>query len=376
MSTNKIIAELDAEQMGREVPAFAPGDTVVVQVRVKEGNRERCRHSVCIGKRNRGLNSAFTVRKISHGVGVDIQTYSPLVDSINVKRRGDGDRLSFTTSGLSLKLRGSENSPPDRYEVRFRARRFFHCCKSNALPSGWRWLLYVQPGEFQAVRSLSEESGRPFAWEIPLWRVASGCWILCVRCGSPSPKRLKTESEPPERLCRATRWYRICSDPAPGIEVQVVVDRVCNRGWRLFFSEWRSASVRCNRRGEPDGRATLIARKEQLAAVSLEDMVVFSPKGETRDYVSVFTDVTCFYCQKLHREVDQLNAKGVEVRYLAFPRGGINSDGAKKLATAWCADDQQTTLTELKAGVDLPVTTRQPDWQYQLGQRVYRVLRR
>ena len=67
MSTNKIIAELDAEQMSREIPEFAPGDTVVVQVRVKEGNRERLQafEGVCIGKRNRGLNSAFTVRKIS-----------------------------------------------------------------------------------------------------------------------------------------------------------------------------------------------------------------------------------------------------------------------------------------------------------------------
>jgi large subunit ribosomal protein L19 len=93
MSTNKIIAELDAEQMGRELPDFAPGDTVVVQVRVKEGNRERLQafEGVCIAKRNRGLNSAFTVRKISHGVGVErtFQTFSPLVDSIAVKRRGD-----------------------------------------------------------------------------------------------------------------------------------------------------------------------------------------------------------------------------------------------------------------------------------------------
>ena len=116
-----------------------------------------------------------------------------------------------------------------------------------------------------------------------------------------------------------------------------------------------------------------LARKEQLAAVSLEDMVVFSPKGETRDYVSIFTDVTCFYCQKLHREVDQLNAKGVEVRYLAFPRGGINSDGAKKLATAWCANDRQTTLTELKAGMALPVNDCADNpiaSQYQLGQEM------
>jgi large subunit ribosomal protein L19 len=93
MSTNKIISEINAEQMGKELPEFSPGDTVVVQVKVKEGARERLQafEGVCIGKRNRGLNSAFTVRKVSHGVGVErtFQTYSPLVESINVKRRGD-----------------------------------------------------------------------------------------------------------------------------------------------------------------------------------------------------------------------------------------------------------------------------------------------
>ena len=91
--TNKIIQELDQEQLKSDVPEFGPGDTVVVQVKVKEGNRERLQafEGVVIGKRNRGLNSAFTVRKISHGVGVErtFQTHSPLVDSIAVKRRGD-----------------------------------------------------------------------------------------------------------------------------------------------------------------------------------------------------------------------------------------------------------------------------------------------
>lgn len=93
MSTNKIISELNAEQMGKEIPEFSPGDTVVVQVRVKEGARERLQafEGICISKRNRALNSAFTVRKMSHGVGVErtFQTYSPLVETISVKRRGD-----------------------------------------------------------------------------------------------------------------------------------------------------------------------------------------------------------------------------------------------------------------------------------------------
>ena len=90
---NPIIAAIEAEQMSKELPPFAPGDIVVVQVKVKEGNRERLQafEGVVIGKRNRGVNSAFTVRKISNGVGVErtFQTYSPLVDSITVKRRGD-----------------------------------------------------------------------------------------------------------------------------------------------------------------------------------------------------------------------------------------------------------------------------------------------
>ncbi len=93
MSSNSIISQLEAEQMDKELPEFGPGDTVVVQVKVKEGNRERLQafEGVVIGKRNRGLNSAFTVRKISHGVGVErtFQTYSKLLESITVKRRGD-----------------------------------------------------------------------------------------------------------------------------------------------------------------------------------------------------------------------------------------------------------------------------------------------
>lgn len=90
---SNIIQQIEAEQMNREVPEFGPGDTVEVQVKVKEGNRERLQafEGVVIAKRNRGLNSAFTVRKISHGEGVErvFQTYSPAVASIKVKRRGD-----------------------------------------------------------------------------------------------------------------------------------------------------------------------------------------------------------------------------------------------------------------------------------------------
>ena len=87
-----LVQAIEAEQMQKDVPDFAPGDTVVVQVKVKEGDRERLQafEGVVIAKRNRGLNSAFTVRKISHGEGVErtFQTYSPLIADVELKRRG------------------------------------------------------------------------------------------------------------------------------------------------------------------------------------------------------------------------------------------------------------------------------------------------
>ena len=96
---SNIIAEIDKEQMTREIPAFAPGDTVVVQVKVKEGTRERLQafEGVVIAKKNRGINSSFTVRKISHGEGVErvFQTHSKQIDSITVKRRGDVRRAKL-----------------------------------------------------------------------------------------------------------------------------------------------------------------------------------------------------------------------------------------------------------------------------------------
>ncbi len=99
-----LIAQLEQEEIARltenkAIPEFAPGDTVVVQVKVKEGNRERLQayEGVVIAKRNRGLNSSFIVRKISSGEGVErtFQTYSPLVASIEVKRRGDVRRAKL-----------------------------------------------------------------------------------------------------------------------------------------------------------------------------------------------------------------------------------------------------------------------------------------
>ena len=111
-----LIEQLEKEEiarLGKTIPDFAPGDTVVVQVKVKEGTRERLQayEGVVIAKRNRGLNSAFTVRKISSGEGVErtFQSYSPLVASIEVKRRGDVRRAKLyylrERSGKSARIK-------------------------------------------------------------------------------------------------------------------------------------------------------------------------------------------------------------------------------------------------------------------------------
>ena len=105
-SLNTLLQNFEAEQISRALPDFGPGDTVVVNVKVKEGNRERIQayEGVVIGKKNAGLNSAFTVRKISHGYGVErvFQTHSAAIDSVEVKRRGD------VRSGKLYYLRGLE----------------------------------------------------------------------------------------------------------------------------------------------------------------------------------------------------------------------------------------------------------------------------
>lgn len=96
---SNIIEQLEAEQIAREIPDFDPGDTVIVQVRVVEGQRERLQafEGVVIAKRNRGLNSSFTVRKVSYGEGVErvFQTYSPAIAGIEIKRRGDVRRAKL-----------------------------------------------------------------------------------------------------------------------------------------------------------------------------------------------------------------------------------------------------------------------------------------
>lgn len=126
----------------------------------------------------------------------------------------------------------------------------------------------------------------------------------------------------------------------------------------------------------PDGLVNVTERSrdgERLAeieAVDTAQMIVFSPEGETRAHVTVFTDSSCFYCQKLHKEVPELNKRGIEVRYLAYPRSGVGSESYRQLASAWCAEDPQDTLTRLKNREDVPDNVCKDNpvaAQYELG---------
>ena len=105
-----------------------------------------------------------------------------------------------------------------------------------------------------------------------------------------------------------------------------------------------------------------ITRSKIFATRSTDDMIIFKPEGESKAIMNVFTDVDCGYCRKFHQEVPELNAMGIEVRYLAFPRAGIPSGSYDKIAKAWCAEDQQDALTKVKSGrsVDVEVCEDNP----------------
>lgn len=115
-----------------------------------------------------------------------------------------------------------------------------------------------------------------------------------------------------------------------------------------------------------------VERKDMLAKVEDKDTVIFKAKGEQKHLLTVFTDVDCGYCVKLHKEVNQLNEAGVSVRYLAYPRAGVGSESYKKIVNVWCADNKQDALTKSKAGetiaskeCDNPVAK-----EFELGQKL------
>ena len=114
-------------------------------------------------------------------------------------------------------------------------------------------------------------------------------------------------------------------------------------------------------------------RAKAMASIDKKDTITFAPKGDVKKVMYVFTDVDCGYCQKLHAQVPEYNELGIEVRYLAYPRAGINSRSYKKVASAWCAEDPQDALTKLKQRQNIPenVCADNPvAKQFQIGQQI------
>ena len=113
-------------------------------------------------------------------------------------------------------------------------------------------------------------------------------------------------------------------------------------------------------------------RQALMASVKPQEMVVFRPMGKTKAVISVFTDVDCGYCRKLHQEVPALNELGIEVRYLAYPRAGVGSAAYEKYVSAWCSEDPNDAITKLKAGETIPAEScaNPVAAQYALGQEI------
>lgn len=115
-----------------------------------------------------------------------------------------------------------------------------------------------------------------------------------------------------------------------------------------------------------------VIRKERIDALDEADMIVFEPEGERKATLTVFTDIDCPYCRKLHGEIEALNGYGIAVRYLAFPRTGLNTEIHARMVSTWCAEDRKAMLTSAKRGGDVPALQCENPVasQYQLGREV------
>ena len=112
-------------------------------------------------------------------------------------------------------------------------------------------------------------------------------------------------------------------------------------------------------------------RKDLIKELNESEMIVFSPK-KPRHTVTVFTDIDCGYCRKLHAEMDELNSYGIKVRYMLFPRNGTNTPSYQKAVNVWCAKDQQSSITKAKLGESVPhASCEHPvDAQFLAGQKM------
>ncbi len=124
------------------------------------------------------------------------------------------------------------------------------------------------------------------------------------------------------------------------------------------------ANLTDGRRGELRGKA--------IAALSEKDMVVFAPEGAVKHTVTIFTDIDCGYCRKMHSQMAEYNKEGIKIRYLLFPREGVGSESFSKAISVWCADDRAAAMTKAKQGEAVANKTcdNQVQAQYELGQKL------
>ena len=129
---------------------------------------------------------------------------------------------------------------------------------------------------------------------------------------------------------------------------------------------------------QPEGLVNLgearrnVIRRDRIAALDEADMIIFEPEGERKATLTVFTDVDCPYCRKLHAEIEALNGYGIAVRYLAFPRTGLDTETHVKMISTWCAEDRKAMMTSAKRGGEVPPAECENPIasQYQLGREV------
>ncbi|MDP0563261.1 MAG: thioredoxin fold domain-containing protein [Candidatus Endonucleobacter sp. (ex Gigantidas childressi)] len=170
------------------------------------------------------------------------------------------------------------------------------------------------------------------------------------------------------------RIKTIEKSPVSGLFTVIVDD-----GYVFYISDNGNHVIRGDIIAIKDGIPSNLTEKvrnqessKQLSVLNPKDMIIFSPKGETKGIVYAFTDVDCGYCRKLHQEVPMLNKLGIELRYLAYPRGGAEVPAYKKMVSAWCSDDRKTAISKLKNGLSItPKNCVNPiDQQVKLGTKL------
>lgn len=154
-----------------------------------------------------------------------------------------------------------------------------------------------------------------------------------------------------KQLSPAAQVSSIKASPMPGVFEVIVGTQV------LYFSSdgehvMQGSMVEVDTRRNLTENALSSARQGELAKVPSQDMIVFPATGKKIHTVKVFTDIDCGYCRKLHEEVAEINALGIEVQYLWFPRGGVPSESSRKAVAVWCAVDQHQAMTDAKRGID------------------------